>query len=496
MHYFGDWGVVTYRSGSITDATSTFLSFKSGKLHGRAVYDYVHSTGNPKAVRDKWRRFNPGHEHPDQNSFTFSPAGRRLVTDGLYGPKRTYLNNVLMLSPGNASECTRPWTGQLGDCYKWLSLKTPHEGRSHGRIVTTQLLNKVVFIAGEAVGAYHGSLRLRRVYRSLVLLKSDLLVVIDDVHLMPDSQMTHVSAFFNNHERRFTVATHAKSQPTRHGVRMLFDDGIYGIVWTSAGGQSPAADITVRNYISGRGRLFTSNVNVTYTLEGRHTRLVHIMYGPNTEPTSFRLERYSVLITTEQDSYNIAVKSDDNDVSSPLCSVTSILHDTVTFYHSEPHTGSFTFPHSTENDDDDIQHLMNSVQRGREHVPQDKLHEPEHPQPEPNHPQHEPHLSHLLQHPPQLSLPKPHRQLREPQYTQENLNRSHRPPHEYSVTSPKILYLLFLLGGTYIVVSCCTGCRFTRYTILVYSIVFMCANCVTLVTLFAREPTELRVNTF
>ena len=495
MHYFGDWGVVTYRSGSITDATSTFLSFKSGKLYGRTVYEYVHSTEDSKDVPEKWRHFNPGHEHPDQNSFTFSPVGRRLITDGLYGPKLTYLNNVLMFSPGNTSECTRPWNGQLGDCYEWLRWKKPDEGRSHGRVVTTQLLNRVVFIAGEAVGAYHDSLRLRSVYRSLVLLKSDLLVVIDDVHLMPDSQMTHVSAVFNNHERRFTVATRAKSQPTRSGVEMLFDDGIYGITWTSAGGHSPAANITVVNYESGRGQLHTSNVNVTYALEGRHTRLMHVMYGPNTEPTTFRLVRDSVLITTEQDSYNIVVQSDDTDVASPLCSVTSSLHDTVIFYHSEPHTGSFTFPPSTENNDDDLHHLNKSVQRGRTHVPRNELHGPEHPHPEPNHPQHEPHLSLGSHRPPQFRPPTPHRQSLEPQYTQGGLNGPHRPPQESSVTNAKRFVLLFSLGGTYILVSRCTNCRFTRYTVLFYSIAFICAIRLALATLFTGEPADSRVNT-
>ena len=423
--------MVTYRAGSITDANSTFLSFKSGKLHGRAVYDYVHTPGDAKSVREKWHRFNPGHEHPDQNSFTFTPGGRRLVTDGLYGPKLTYLNNVLMFSPGNASECSRPWTGQLGECHDWLRWKKPHEGRSHGRVDTTQLLDKVVFIAGQAVGAYHGSLRLRSVYRNIVLVKSDLLVVIDDVHLMPDSQTMHVSAFFNNHERRFTVATHATSWPTRSGIEMAFDDGIYGITWTSAGGQSPAAAITVRNYISDRERLFTSNVNVTYALEGRHTRLVHVMYGPSTEPTTFRLDRDSVFITTEQDSYNITVQSDDTDVASPLCSVTSTLHDTVTFHHSEPHTGSLTFQPSTKNNNNDIQHLANTVQRGRAHGPQ----------PEPNNPQHGPHISHGSKQPPHIfPLPKPQRQPYEPQYPQDDLDGPQRPLHKRSVTIANILF--------------------------------------------------------
>ncbi|KAI0219372.1 hypothetical protein LSAT2_029079 [Lamellibrachia satsuma] len=343
LHYFSDWGVVTYRSGSITDSTSTFVSFKSGKLHGRAVYDSVHAAGGPDAVRAAWRHFNAGHEHPDQNSFTFSPAGRRLITDGLYGPKLTYLNNVLMLAPGDASACTRPWTGQLGDCDRWLRWTGAEDGRSHGQVVAAQTVHDVVFVAGEAVGAYHDSLLLSSVRRSLVLLKPDLLVVTDDLRLLPDSHVTHVSVFFNNHERPFRSAVHSMCRPPLSGVQMEFDDGLYGVMWTSAAGQSPIADVMLRNYSSSRGLLHTSNVNVTYAMEGRHTRLIHVIYGPQATPTSLQVVGDTVRITTAQDTYNVTVQSDDT-VSSPLCSVTS-LHDTVTFYPSKnPRQGHLLTP--------------------------------------------------------------------------------------------------------------------------------------------------------
>ena len=339
LHYFSDWGVVTYRSAAITTSTSTFLSVKSGKLHGRAVYDSVHAAGGPEAVRVAWKHFNAGHEHPDQNSFTFSPGGRRVITDGLYGPKMSYLNNVLLLAPGNDSACTRPWTGQLGDCDHWLRWLGDEDGRAHGEVLTAQLISGVVFVVGEAAGAYHRSLRLSSVRRSLLLLAPNLLLVVDDIRVLADSHVTHVSAFFNNHERRFTPARH----PAVSGVEVTFDDGeVGGVIWRSAGGQSPVADIVPRNYSSSRGPLTTSNVNVTYALEGRHTRLVHVVYGARAVPTSLRVVGDRVVITTARDSYNVTVRTSVTGVSLPLCSVVTSRHDTVTFYVVKPQTGSLT----------------------------------------------------------------------------------------------------------------------------------------------------------
>ena len=456
LHYFSDWGVVTYRSGSITDSTSTFVSFKSGKLHGRAVYDSVHAAGGPDAVRTAWRHFNAGHEHPDQNSFTFSPAGRRLITDGLYGPKLTYLNNVLMLAPGDASACTRPWTGQLGDCDRWLRWTGAEDGRSHGQVVAAQTVHDVVFVAGEAVGAYHDSLLLSSVRRSLVLLKPDLLVVTDDIRLLPGSHVTHVSVFFNNHERPFRSAVHSMFRPPLSGVQMVFDDGLYGVMWTSAAGQSPPADVMLRNYSSSRGLLHTSNVNVTYAMEGRHTRLVHVIYGPQAKPTSLHVVGDTVRITTAQDTYNVTVQSNDT-VSSPLCSVTS-LHDTVTFYPSKPQTGPSTDPHTRPSSDDTHYHMNNTHSRWAHetrppHEPQSPLHEPQSPL-----------------HEPQSPLYEPQSPLHEPQYS---LHEQQHPLHERSDQSGHMSFVLWSLGGTVVTVVYCK-CRFSpKHKVFLYSLVFL-----------------------
>lgn len=105
MHTFPNWGVVTYGAGLPNTQTNTFVSFKSGKLGGRAVYDIVHF--QPYSWIDGWRSFNPGHEHPDQNSFTFAPNGQVFVSEALYGPKLSHLNNVLVFAPSPTSQCNR-----------------------------------------------------------------------------------------------------------------------------------------------------------------------------------------------------------------------------------------------------------------------------------------------------------------------------------------------------------------------------------------------------
>ena len=152
LHTFHDWGVVTYGGGQYLKKGNTFLSFKSGAVHGEAVADIV----NYKLLQhivNGWTNFNAGHEHPDQNSFVFAPNGRYFVTEALYSPKHTYLNNVLTFAPSESSKCSPPWEGQLGECSKWLAYK--QEPVPRGKIISvTMSADNIVHIAGESANAY------------------------------------------------------------------------------------------------------------------------------------------------------------------------------------------------------------------------------------------------------------------------------------------------------------------------------------------------------
>ena len=152
LHVFSDWGVVTYGGGQDFQNGNTFLSFKSGAVHGEAVADIVDYKLHSSFING-WSNFNAGHEHPDQNSFVFAPNGQNFITEAFYSIKLTYLNNALTFSPVE-SKCNRPWEGQAGECDKWLAYsKTSPVPR--GRIVTaSSTTSGMVYIAADAVNAY------------------------------------------------------------------------------------------------------------------------------------------------------------------------------------------------------------------------------------------------------------------------------------------------------------------------------------------------------
>ncbi|KAJ8397434.1 hypothetical protein AAFF_G00439830 [Aldrovandia affinis] len=160
MHIFSNWGVVTYGAG--------------------------------------WNSFNPGHEHPDQNSFTFAPNGQVFVSEALYGPKYSYLNNVLVFAPSPTSQCNEPWEGQLGECAKWLRWADEEVGDTAGEVIAASSHQDTMFVSGESAPAYSSAMKLKSVYRSLVLLNSQTLLVVDHVEKQEDSPLNTLSAFFHN----------------------------------------------------------------------------------------------------------------------------------------------------------------------------------------------------------------------------------------------------------------------------------------------------------
>ena len=92
IHTFSDWGVVTCSSGSLQN-NSTFVKFKSSSIRGEHVHHRSH------LYPEFMNLINPGHEHPDQNSFTLTFLGDMFITDCFFGPKLTKANNVHMFYP-------------------------------------------------------------------------------------------------------------------------------------------------------------------------------------------------------------------------------------------------------------------------------------------------------------------------------------------------------------------------------------------------------------
>lgn len=277
MHIFSNWGVVTYGAGLTQAQGNTFVSFKSGKIGGRAVYDIVHA--RPYSWVDGWMNFNPGHEHPDQNSFTFAPNGQVFVSEALYGPKYSYLNNVLVFGPSPSSQCNEPWEGQLGECSKWLRWGEKEVGDTAGEVIAAVSHQDMLFVSGESVSAYSSAMKLKSVYRSLVLLNSQTLLVLDHIEKHEHSPLSSFSAFFHNLDIDFRYVPH-RSFGKYNGALMDVWDAHYKMFWLDVQGSSPVARIQEAEQAAEFKKRWTQFINVTFLMENPITRVAYLMHGP------------------------------------------------------------------------------------------------------------------------------------------------------------------------------------------------------------------------
>ncbi|XP_033965016.1 dermatan-sulfate epimerase-like protein [Pseudochaenichthys georgianus] len=283
MHIFSNWGVVTYGAGLPNGQGNTFVSFKSSKLGGRAVYDIVHD--KPYSWVDGWNSFNPGHEHPDQNSFTFAPNGQVFVSEALYGPKYSYLNNVLVFSPSPTSQCNSPWEGQLGECAKWLRWNDEGVGDARGEVIVASSHRDTMFVSGEAALAYSPAMRLKSVYRALVLLNSQTLLVLDHVEKWSDSPVKSLSAFFHNLDIDFKYVPF-KFMDRYNGAMMDVWDAHYKMFWFDSQGHSPETRIQEAEQEAEFKKRWTQYVNVTFPMTGTVSRVAYVLHGPYVKVSS------------------------------------------------------------------------------------------------------------------------------------------------------------------------------------------------------------------
>ncbi|XP_022082422.1 dermatan-sulfate epimerase-like protein [Acanthaster planci] len=276
LHMFSDWGVVTYSKVDPSLTDDTFLAFKSGKMHGRGIFDLVQKDMYASWV-NKWKSFNPGHEHPDQNMFVFAPNGQPFITDGLYGPKYSFLNNVIMFSPSPTSGCFQPWEGQLGECKKWLDWRKEEAAEYGGELITASTSDGMVHLSGEAADGYNSKMRLKSVYRSLVLLTPGLLVVLDHIQTRSKSPLTHAAAFFNNVENTFEQERLGRL----YGAKATIKGEDYKMFWVSPEGRSPKASFSKQSHPSEFRSRETNFVNITFKLRPRLTRMAFAFCGPS-----------------------------------------------------------------------------------------------------------------------------------------------------------------------------------------------------------------------
>ncbi len=204
FHHFKDWGMVTYRDSWRPD--STYFTFRAGDPPGHAIWNMILK----KDPRMKEAIFS--HSHPDSGGFSFYPGGTDFVSGTLYQmPKRTALGNTYTFTPSGKFDPPVPkaaakkfWDpnklhqvgrldelGQVGEWNRWYG---PAKGiikqRIHSEIVAANTANGAVFVSAEIGGNYPKNYKsggknkpfgLNRLYRNMLLLPEDVLVIVDRV---------------------------------------------------------------------------------------------------------------------------------------------------------------------------------------------------------------------------------------------------------------------------------------------------------------------------
>jgi hypothetical protein len=282
---FSDTGLVSFNGGR--KKGSTFFSFKSGPLHGRAVYIAVENRTFPWL--QGWKKsLNPGHEHPDQNSFVFYPRGIPFITEALYGPKYSFLNNVLTFGPSKETKCNSPHEGQLGECGKWLDWKTPGIEHAWAEVIAASYQESMVFTSGEAVGAYSSKLGLKHVYRSLLLLSEDLLLVVDRIDLHKTSSLKFSNAYFHNLNAPFKIL------PSGSSAVVLLDGEQFHVQWSWPVDLGNPL-VSVNHYNQPRGNQFirTNYLNISIPLSGTFYQIVYLFSGPKANVKDLKIKESS-----------------------------------------------------------------------------------------------------------------------------------------------------------------------------------------------------------
>lgn len=351
---------MTYGSSLPADTNHTFLSFKSGKLGGRAIYDIVHRNKYKEWVKG-WRNFNAGHEHPDQNSFTFAPNGVPFVAEALYGPKYTLLNNVVLFGSSVSDSCFKPWAGQVTETCdsKWLKYKVGQAADTQGRVEVAMRREGMVFIRGEGHSAYNLELKIRNFQRNLLLLHPQLLLLVDHIHLQTDSPTRAMSAFFHNTDLPFQ-GTFVDGV---HGAFITHGQDKYKMFWMDDTSYSNKGMLGYWNYPRGYPYNGSNYVNVTMPLRYPHTRVAYIFFGPGVDVQSFSVrsddQRVDVYLATKDHTYTIYLLTTE-ETSKPFYAMVLLDKKKIVFEKS--------VEAGADNSPDEVEEYVNVMEDNLQHV--------------------------------------------------------------------------------------------------------------------------------
>jgi len=156
LKHFTDLGIVSARSD--WTGNESLLVFKCGPFLGHeALKKLTYDAGG-------------GHVHPDANHFLLFGDGEWLIKDDGYADKWTGQHNTLLVDG----------QGQTGEG-TWFNGGLTMRQKDQATVLKAMSSPEVDVIVGDARPAYPDKLGLKRYVRTLIFLKPDVLIVLDDI---------------------------------------------------------------------------------------------------------------------------------------------------------------------------------------------------------------------------------------------------------------------------------------------------------------------------
>ena len=161
---FPDLGLVSARSSWQPEAA--MLAFKCGAPNGSKAWH----TGNALNKQNGWSTLNPGHDHPDANSFILIKGDDYIAVDDGYAKAKLTANHSTLLVDGKGQYAEGSYNAFRDLDASWGA-----------RLEATLALDGLVYARGEAARAYDPALALRQFTRELVFLCGDAVIINDRV---------------------------------------------------------------------------------------------------------------------------------------------------------------------------------------------------------------------------------------------------------------------------------------------------------------------------
>ncbi len=189
---FPDLGLLSARDSWQPDAT--LLAFKCGAPNGSKAWHSGHALNK----RNGWQTLNPGHDHPDANSFILIRGDDYIAVDDGYAKTKLSANHSTLLVDGRGQYAEGAY-----NAFRDL------DETAGARLEATLAIDNLVYARGEASRAYDPTLNLRQFTREILFLAGDALVIRDTV----DSS--------REHQYEWLLQTDRQAEPISAGLFRL-----------------------------------------------------------------------------------------------------------------------------------------------------------------------------------------------------------------------------------------------------------------------------------